>query len=94
MGPPSGHKYYCVESSNISGRAAIACVMPYDERFYVGDKAKDGYQPAMVWESSSHQAGKIYHSLGHPKWAWRNKSYAESTKIKFKACLRETTYGL
>jgi hypothetical protein len=88
-GAPSGHKYYCVRSSAGSGQRAIACVMPYDERFYVGDWKRDGDDPVMEWKSSSGRRGIVYHELGYPNWAWRNKSFAETTKITFRACYRD-----
>jgi hypothetical protein len=85
-GAPGGHKYYCAKAE---GGDAIACLMPYDERFYVGDGRRDGYDPLMQWKSSSGRSGIVYHELGFTKWAWRNKSFAETTKITFRACYRD-----
>jgi hypothetical protein len=80
----SDHAYYCARSQSSK---AYACFMPYDERFYVLDWDKDGLPPVMEWKSSSGRYGRVYHEYGHPNWAWRNKSFGESTKITFRACV-------
>ena len=62
--------------------------MPYDERFYVGDGEKDGQDPVMDWKSSSGRMGRLVgDGLGFGNWGWRNKDFAESTTITFRACV-------
>lgn len=85
-GSPSGdHLLVCAELTG-----AVGCFQPYGEYFWVGDTRPDGTGPQLQWSSSSGRGGKVVSNLGNGTWGYVNKSFGESTNIRFRVCLGTT----
>ncbi|UGY95321.1 hypothetical protein [Streptomyces gobiensis] len=84
---PSSRSWVCTESTS----TGHACFAPQGEWFFAYDKRVDGWSPVIKWRSRTKSGtvlreGRIWHTKGAYRYAYKNKSFDEGREVVFRLC--------
>ncbi|MEE1791541.1 hypothetical protein PUR28_12300 [Streptomyces sp. BE308] len=89
---PTGDGWECSLSPHYSDQRAQVCYEDVGDWFHIMEGESDGYSAVAQWETIDPQNrgtrwGFIYNADGSATTRFKNKDFAESDDIRFRACL-------